>query len=368
MNDSLGTYDVAVIGGRTTGSYLASAFAEQDYDVLLVEKEDVPGESTVCSGHYSEELWRYVPNEIQELVQNEITGARFHTADDIFTYWKDKTVSWVVDRNEMDRKMFEHATEHGADGLTGTRLASMGEHDDRVGLELEQGGDELYAEAKIVAGCDGASSTVRQEAGIEQPETTMVGILGVTGEDDPQDFVDVYLEEIPGAGFGWRIPRGEHGVEYGVFVEPQPGINATEVFREVTDRYAPYTPDLEASSIPILPSKTATSDRSFLVGDAAGQVKPFTGGGIVYGLQAATIAAETVDPNRPETLLMYDSQWKDELYSDIHLGEHIRQMYDRDCFLRDTGMQLLEGDISEVHMDRPSSLPRHVFSSLTKLF
>jgi electron-transferring-flavoprotein dehydrogenase len=97
-----------------------------------------------------------------------------------------------------------------------------------------------------------------------------------------------------------------------------------------------------------------TASRVFLLGDAAGQTKPFTGGGILYGMTAADHAARTIDPGRPATLARYESAWRDDLETEIRLGHWLRRAYSLPEPLQRLGLRALSGEIA-VHMDRPTS-------------
>jgi len=92
-----------------------------------------------------------------------------------------------------------------------------------------------------------------------------------------------------------------------------------------------------------------------LVGDAAAQTKPFTGGGIVYGMRAADIAAEVVDPAVPASLAAYERAWRSELGRDQWLGKLVRAGYSLPAPLQRVGLRAFSGEIA-VHMDRPSTL------------
>jgi flavin-dependent dehydrogenase len=98
-----------------------------------------------------------------------------------------------------------------------------------------------------------------------------------------------------------------------------------------------------------------TSDRVLLVGDAAAQTKPFTGGGILYGMTAADIAAETVDPEQPATLADYERRWRSELRREQQLGALVRTGYALPEPIQRLGLWLFAGEIG-VHMDKPTSL------------
>jgi len=349
-------YDLAVIGGRTIGAHLAKEFAEQEYDVLLVERGETVGEPFCCSGHYSEDLWEYVPKD-EELIENRIRGARFHTAGRESRFYQEEPVSWVVDRKAMDQRMFQEAAEAGADTYTGTTLVGWDETDDGLELRLQAGEEELRPEVDMVAGCDGAYSTVRKQAGIDDPDMMVSGRLCIVEEGGGDDFVDVYVDDAEldlDGFFGWRIPR-EGTVEYGVGTRTPS--EAADLLEDLVEQEAPRAPEDEyAAAIPMHPPDSVTGDRSFLVGDAAGQTKPFTGGGIVYGLRAGEKAAEAIDPADPATLEQYEDAWRDALMTDIRLGELLRRGYDAPSWLQYPLLRLFDGDVSDMHMDEPTSL------------
>jgi flavin-dependent dehydrogenase len=110
-----------------------------------------------------------------------------------------------------------------------------------------------------------------------------------------------------------------------------------------------------SGAIPIGPPSTVTTRRGFLLGDAAGQTKPFTGGGILYGLRSADHAARVVDPDAPGSLEDYESAWRRDLGWEIRLGKLVRWGYDWPRSLQRLGLRLFEGEIG-VHMDEPTSL------------
>ena len=340
--------DVVVVGAGPSGSRLAHGFAERGYDVLVLERGEV-GVPLACSGHVSGDVWEFLPDGARdELVGNEIRGARFHVGEYSYEFYKDETVSYAIDRVEMDRTLAEEARKDGAEIRTETPVVTLEERDESVVVETDHG--EKH-EAKMVAGCDGPRSTVREELGLDAPDEILQGVLGFADEGDESntaDLVDVYLD-VPDF-FGWRIPRGDC-VEYGAASSGSP----REELERVADIDMEGFDRLCAGQIPIGPPDKTVSDRGFLVGDAAGQTKPFTGGGIVYGMTAADVASTFVNPNNPGTLGVYERGWRDELGSEIALGHRIRKVYGLPRPVQRAGMRALQGEIN-VHMDRPTTL------------
>ncbi|TKX75529.1 geranylgeranyl reductase family protein [Halorubrum sp. GN11_10-6_MGM] len=348
-------YDFVVVGAGPAGSRFARRAAEAGREVLLLESGTV-GEPLACSGHVSTDIWEYVDDEaVARLRQNRVYGARFHVdgpGSRSYPFYKREPVSNVIDRVGLDRTLADFAAEAGADLREGHTVVSVDERDDRVVVEasLGDGGETERFEARMVAGCDGPTSRVRRALDLPEPDELLHGVLGFDPESDASDFVDVHLTAP--TFFAWRIPRGDAGVEYGLAAPPSEDVSGA--FDRLTDAYGATTDRRCSGAIPVGPPARTTSDRGFLIGDAAAQTKPFTGGGILYGMRAADVAASVVDPEDPTTLDAYESGWRDELATEIRLGKAIRRCYSLPRPVQRVGLRALSGEIG-VHMDEPSS-------------
>ncbi|WP_129114485.1 geranylgeranyl reductase family protein [Halegenticoccus tardaugens] len=347
-------YDFVVVGVGPAGARFSRRAAEAGYDVLALEKGEV-GTPLACSGHVSTDIWEYVPAGAKaRLLQNRVYGANFRVGgpdSDPNLFYKTEEISNVIDRVELDRTLAEAAREAGADVREGHAVTAVEEHADRVTVAASAGGERREFEAKMVAGCDGPVSRVRREVGLPEPAETLHGVLAFDDDADFGDHVDVHLT-VP-RFFAWRIPRGDAGVEYGLAAPP--GKEVTALFDRLTATYGVETDRFCSGAIPIGPPETVTTRRAFLVGDAAAQTKPFTGGGILYGMTAADCAVRTIDPARPRTLAAYERAWRAELETEIRLGHLVRRAYSLPKPVQRAGLRALSGEIG-VHMDRPSSL------------
>jgi len=346
--------DVLIVGAGPAGSRLARCLAERGLDVLAFEQGTV-GKPLACSGHVSTDIWGFVPDGARDrLLQNSVRGARFHPdgpGGECYRFHRDEPVSAVLDRVELDRELAAAARRAGAEIREDHTVVGLTERREYVELTVRgSDGVESYR-GRLVAGCDGPNSRVRTETGLPDPDETLHGVLGFYDDPDNADFVDVSLS-VPGF-FAWRIPRGEAGVEYGLAAPP--GDDVGQRFEAFTDAYGVTTDRRCSGLIPVGPPETVTSGRVFLVGDAAAQSKPFTGGGILYGMTAADCAAQTVDPGDPSTLAAYERAWRGELATDIQLGHLVRAGYDAPGLLQRGLMRLFEGELG-VHMDRPTTL------------
>lgn len=366
-------YDFVVGGVGPAGARFARRAAAAGHDVLALEKGEI-GTPLACSGHVSTDIWRYVPADAKSrLLQNRIRGARFHVGGPdsrAYPFYKHEDVSNVIDRVELDRTLAEAARAAGADVREGHTVTSVDQHDDRVVVTASVDAEDAAAadsrsaasdghspraertfEARLVAGADGPVSRVRQEVGLPEQDERLHGVLAFDDEPDQGDFVDVHLTAP--RFFAWRIPRGDAGVEYGLAASPDASVPA--MFEQLTAAYDVDTDHFCSGAIPIGPPDRTVADRVFLLGDAAGQTKPFTGGGILYGMAAADVAADVIDPADPATLSAYERGWREELSADIRLGHWLRRAYSLPEPIQRAGLWALSGEIG-VHMDRPTSL------------
>jgi len=367
-------HDFAVVGAGPAGSRFARRAADAGYDVVAFERGEV-GKPLACSGHVSRDLWEYTPEGVPEsyydsggseapeeprtpreaLLQNEVYGARFHVGgpgSDAYPFYKREAVSNVVDRVGLDRLLADAARDAGADLREHHTVTDLAERDDHVELEVKGPDGTGTVRAKMVAGCDGPTSRVRRALDLPEPGELLHGVLAFDPEPDHGDRVDVHLTAP--RFFAWRIPRGDAGVEYGLAAPPDEDRGARELFDELTAGYDVATEQFCSGAIPVGPADSVTSRRAFLVGDAAGQTKPFTGGGILYGMTAADHAARTVDPDDPGTLSAYESAWRDDLATEIRMGHWLRRAYSLPEPVQRFGLWALSGEIG-VHMDRPTS-------------
>lgn len=347
-------YDFVVIGAGPAGSHFARRAAEEGFDVLALEQGSL-GEPLACSGHVSTDVWEYTTDGArEELLQNEITGARFHPGDpgsEAHPFYREAPISNVIDRVGLDRHLGEAARGAGADLRENHTVTEVREEDDHVVVAASTPDGSAQFRARMVAGCDGPVSRTRRDLGIDEPDELLHGVLGFSTDPDHGDFVDVHLT-VP-RFFAWRIPRGEAGVEYGLAAPP--GREVRGLFEDFTADYGAETTNVCSGMIPIGPPERITSDRGFLIGDAAAQTKPFTGGGILYGMTAADHAADTIDPDDPKTLKNYEKAWRSDLAREIRMGHWLRRAYSLPEPVQSAGLNALSGEIG-VHMDRPTSL------------
>ncbi|NOQ38294.1 geranylgeranyl reductase family protein [archaeon] len=314
--------DILIVGAGPAGTYLAEKLASKGIDTTIIEKKKEIGKHA-CSGLVSTRINDFVKID-NSLIENKIKGSTFHSKNTSFTIKRQDTQAYVLNRPAFDRFMADRAKSSGAKLLTGISFESYHTKDGRVYTKT----DKETIQSKIIVGCDGAGSVVRKASGLNTGKKQQVsGILGYTDEKNNSDLVELfYGKDIAPGFFAWKIPRGER-TEYGLASDRDHIGHFNRFIAEHNIKIdKTYTHPICFGII----DKTA-ADNILLLGDAALQVKPFSGGGIIYSFLCADIASEVIvkaveDNNFTSSALNdYDRQWKSRLAEKIELGLGIRK-------------------------------------------
>ncbi len=300
-------YDVIIVGAGVAGSRLAKNL--DGLDVLVIEKSRDPGLKD--SGHVSGNFLSLYPDE-KVLVQNDRVEIIGRSASSTIA---SEGITYIIDRARFGRRIRK-----GID-ISYEFVKSVSCR----GRWCEVVTSEDTYKARLVVGADGAASIVRRSAGMPSPRA----VPGVFGFAEKRDPVRVYLDKRISRYFlGWRTPIGEYGVAD--ISSPQDGFSSLQSMEGVRAK------NLHYGTIPmgmVYPMK----GRIVLVGDAAGMVKPVTGGGIVYSTLAADVLAGLI---RRKQAKEYPKRIRGMFGREIALGMLFRAVYHKlpqplvDAFVR----------------------------------
>ena len=250
---------VAIIGAGICGLYLGWKLSEKGHKVTIFEKKKQIG-NKVCSGLFSQRILKFFPQS-EKLIENQINSVilrfpkktakvKFSKKFFLMSHWK------------LDKLAASLAKKAGAKIVLNYKNKSIPKKFDRV------------------IGCDGANSFVREKLGLPDPNFRL-GIQGFVKKKSFLDFVEVWPVE---KGFIWKIPRGKE-TEYGIMANPR---LAPRIFKKFLERNDILLRKVKSKIIPqglIIPKNASVT----LCGDAAGLTKPWSGGGVIWGLFAAKI-------------------------------------------------------------------------------
>lgn len=257
----------AIIGGGTIGLYLAWKLSEKGERVCVFEKKRKSGKE-VCSGLFSERILTFIP-ESRGLIQNEIDSCLIHFPKKTL-YLSFCKKFFVVNHIELDQLLTDSAQKAGA-------KISFGKKIDKRQIE------EIKTGFEKIIGSDGANSVLRNYLGLPCPEI-FLGLQYLLKEKDYSRTVQTWATD---KGFCWKIPRGE-AVEYGIMEKPK---TARKIFFEFLkkEKIHPQEKEIRAALIPQGPVLPRKNQKITLCGDAAGLTKPWSGGGVIWGLKAADL-------------------------------------------------------------------------------
>jgi len=336
---------IIVVGGGPCGSFSALTAARLGADVIVFEEHKEIGVPSHCAGHVSlRGLQRLKLSLPREVVENQFKGAVFYSPSGCeFGVRFASPVTCVLDRALFDKHLAELAEEAGVRYSRGARVNSFVWGNGFVrGVSVK--GDVI--ESNIVIDSEGCSSVLLKKAGLMTLDKSMV-VNGVEGHVDrvnnvSMDTVEVYLGRGYASGlFAWIIPRQDGSAKVGL---------ATSIGnpRKCLEHFVSHNPkareklkqsrfvNLSYHPIPLGGPITKTYYSGLLiVGDAASQVKPTTGGGVVMGLNCAKIAGETAyqaiqkGDISENFLSLYQQRWKKAIGFDMVVMRHVRLMLNR---------------------------------------
>jgi geranylgeranyl reductase family protein len=316
--------------------------------VVLLEEHRRIGIPSHCSGLVS-------PRTLEEadigepLAANRLTGAFVHTAaGGELTVGGGAIRALTIDRVRLDELLCEQAQAAGA-RLVRARMVRAQRQNGGVRLYCQRDGRDVQLSARLVVGADGAHSRVARSLGLAGPREK-VSCLGIEGRlrVRREDFVHVFVgRKLAPGWFGWIIPTGEGRARLGIGCDRSD--KPIRCYRRLVDAFPHLLRDVQVSrmyggTIPLDFAPRSYADDVLLVGDAAGQVKPFSGGGIYTGLVAARHAATTAisalaaDDTRAGNLRGYERAWKSEIGHELARSLRIRRF----------GLALSDGDIESL--------------------
>jgi digeranylgeranylglycerophospholipid reductase len=331
--------DVAVIGAGPAGSRTARNLAQAGLRVRLLEEHRAVGVPSHCSGLISPRTLREA--EIgEEAAIHRITGAFVHTQNGgEVGLGGTETRAVAIDRVKWDQTLCDQAQEAGAE-LVRARMINAERDNNHVRLTAQTDGRDWTLEARMVVGADGTHSRVARCLGMLRPVEYAYN-LGIEGRLDPDvranwrdDYVHVFVgHDLAPGWFGWIIPTGDGIVRVGIGTTGT--VKPIECYKRMAEAFPALLSSLEpvrmyGGTIPLSFAPASYADNALLVGDAAGQVKPFSGGGIYTSLVAARNAAKTTleafekDTFDAKSLAPYEKRWKREIGRELRKSWHLR--------------------------------------------
>jgi len=321
-------YDIIVVGAGPAGSMAARFAAEQGVSVLMLEKDRDVGYPVRCGEAISKAgVEEFIPSD-DKWIAAKISKFSFNAPDGSEVIVEFGDAGYVLERRIFDYELARTAAETGAEILTRAYVNGLLFEEGKVsGIKYEINGEQKEVKAKIVIAADGVESRVGRWAGLEThiDFRDMESAVQITAANIPVDQNTLYFyfgQDVAPNGYFWVFPKGQHKANIGLGVSGLIGKkkSAQSFLDDFINKHYPNAPVLTkiAGGVPCSITLNKISGPGImLVGDAARQVNPLSGGGIASGMIggkiAGTIAGEAIKQNKLNYILTYDKAWNDRL-------------------------------------------------------
>ncbi len=329
--------DILVVGGGPIGSRVAFRLAGMGYEVAVLEQKERLGGGVCCAGIISPECLSAFATD-DGVVLRRVNSARiFSPSGRMIRLWRGEEQACIIDRAAFDLSMAERAIDAGAEYLFNSSVRGIKVKDDRVIAEVARNGTGLEFEARLVVVANGFGSRLPAVLGLGKAGDCVVGAQAEVATANV-DEIEVYMgREVAPGFFGWLVPTTPKRALAGLLSRRRADFYMRKLISSLREQGKVISDEVEPNyrGITLKPPRRTYGKRAIVVGDAAGQVKPTTGGGIYFGLLSADIAANHLrraledDDLSPGRLAGYEREWRKILGQELKICYWARRFYEK---------------------------------------
>ena len=368
-------YDVVVVGSGPAGSMTARFAAESGANVLIIERRQEVGVLVLCGEGISKRVDEFKVLEGKRWIANNMDGACIVSPDGTMVKLAadiagDET-GYVLYRDIFDQELARGAIRSGAKLMLNTYAVNILNENGKIkGVKAKQFGEEFDIGADIVVGADGVESKIGKWAGMKTTlkpyDLETCAQYTLSNVEFDRAYCDFYLgKKIAPGGYVWVFPKGKDIANVGIGILAslsEPGMSL-----KLLDKFINSHPELKkgeplrflAGAVPVAEPIESLKDNLLLVGDAARQVDPITGGGLMASIEAGKTAGETIgraiDDQRfdKEMLLPYEEKLKNTLYKKLKRNYVVKEIL---LGMEDKTLNMLADSLRDYKFDELSTL------------
>ena len=323
--------DVIVVGAGPAGNNAALGLAREGYSVTVIDSRQEIGDK-LCTGLIGRECASRFPID-PALVYREPQTARLVAPGAVPLFFETaRPQACVIDRVAYVASFAQRARDAGALYLLGERVHQIVSQNQGVTVITGQGSHQ----ARAVVLAAGFGSPLVRQAGLGSVSDYVTGVQAVVSTDGA-DEVEVHLgSDVAPGFFSYLVPTLPGRALVGLLSRKKAQTRLTNFIQKLRQagKIKEVVNEAATWGIPLRPLKRTYLDRMVVVGDAAGQVKPTTGGGIYYSLLAGEAAAQVLsealadDDLSSGNLSRYQSRWRSLLAAEMEVGYSARRLYE----------------------------------------
>jgi digeranylgeranylglycerophospholipid reductase len=328
--------DVLVVGAGPAGLYAAARLARRGVSTLVCEEHTSIGDPVHCTGVLATESFDILGLPCEASLNTLTTAQFFSPSGTTISHSTPAPLATVIDRGVFDRALAARARAAGVELRTGTRVSVVETGPAAVRALV---GDDWISARLLMVAC-GANYTFQRRFGMGLPRA----YLHTAQRELPARAVGEvemhFGREVAPDGFAWTVPvvRGSQSyVRVGVMTSRDPLGCYTRMLARVAGRWGidDTQPPPRQKILPLGAIDRTYADRTLVIGDAAGLVKPTTGGGIHYSIVSAALAADVAvdalaaDRLDAAALAVYERQWREQLGEEFAEQRSLRDLVTR---------------------------------------
>jgi digeranylgeranylglycerophospholipid reductase len=326
-----------VVGAGPAGSYVAYELASSGHSVAVFEEKSASGLNACCTGIISTECLQSL-DPGKDTILAKVKSAKFYSpSGKCLRFETNNTQAYVVDRFLLDGALVSKAQAQGAQCFFSSPVLDIVPGKDSIQVEaLHFGKTEMFS-ARAVVLANGFTPKLPYKLGLGRIGRLLIGAQAEIEAKGTDEFEVYFGQRIAPGAFAWLVPISSTKAYVGLLATSRAKLRLQE-FLDSLFRWGRITgadAEIRQRAVPMGTLPRSYGDRLLVVGDAAGQVKPTTGGGIWFGHLGARIAAEVLgealDSNNLTAgqLSRYQKRWKAKIGKELSRGYWARWAYAR---------------------------------------
>jgi digeranylgeranylglycerophospholipid reductase len=331
--------NIIIIGAGPIGSYTAIKLAASGHKVMVLERKKSPELNVCCTGIISKSCFEILePLSIGNLVfRNASTASFYSPSSRKISFTRDEITTYVIDRPLLNAKLAELARSRGVNYLFSTTATTISQSEEEVIITVKNNDRFNTIKADILIIASGMNRNLCQQLGLGIIKEYIIGGQAQVSLEKTEE-VEIYLDhKLAPGGFSWLVPTAANNGLAGLITKSNPKANLEALLSKLCNEGKIRDEKWKTSfgQIPQSSLKTTYSDKILVVGAAAGQVKPITGGGIYFGLLCADIAIDTINKaaslnNFSKSMLShYQHNWHKLLLNELTLGNLTQKIWSK---------------------------------------
>lgn len=318
-------FDVVIVGAGPIGSYTAYQLADKGFAVCLLDKKERIGENVICAGVIGKEAFKKYDLPSDSILSRIDSFTFISPWGQRLEYYHPDVFAYVVSRKRFDKGLFKLAQRFGVSAHLNQRVTKIVE---AANYNTVVCGKNVY-QGKFVVLATGVEYALQTKMGMGSPPQFLFGSQIELPKPINPSNIEIHLGQhfAPGS-FGWIVPVNHKFSKIGVIVAQR---GKHWLLQMLKDR---FNVGIKQDGVKIKPIafgaiKKSVHNKILAVGEAAGQTKTTTGGGIFYGLLCSEIAVDKLHrslKNNNNSLNDYEVAWQSALSSEFNIGMKLRKV------------------------------------------